>query len=112
MNFRIIIESSKGNYSKVVNGKKHKIKLYNGEILDVATHKKNGFWFVTDLETGFNIIPRSYYGFICYDFTHDISTERNALETAKFCIDEYLKSHNITFSQWRTKRLSEVNKGE
>ena len=106
MKFNIRVKNKDCKYMEV-RGKKHKLKLYNGEIIEVTTDKRMEFWFITDIETGYCVIPSSYYGFLNYDPQHDVLTERNALETAKFCIDRYLKSNNITFSQWRERRLSE-----
>ena len=36
------------------------------------------------------------------------SSEKNALKTAKFCIDRYLAENNITFAEWRIKRINQL----
>lgn len=89
-------------------GEKHELKLSNGEVIDVITDKRCKSWFVTDIESGLLLIPSRYYGFIVYDTQHDCSTEENALETAKFCIENYLKDNNITFAEMRGNRLKEI----
>ena len=93
-------------------GNKHKIKLITGEVINVVTDKRYAHWFVTDVKSGLCIVPPSYYGLLCFDDEHDVFTEKNALETTKFCVDNFLKSQNITFEQWRKERLYEINNGE
>lgn len=87
-------------------GNRHKIKLITGEVINVVTDKRDAHWFVTDVESGFCMVPPSYYGLLCFDDEHDVFTEKKALETTKFCVDNFLKSKNITFEQWRKERLS------
>lgn len=91
-------------------GNRHKIKLITGEVINVVTDKRDAHWFVTDVESGFCMVPPSYYGLLCFDYEHDVFTEKKALETTKFCVDNFLKSKNITFEQWRKERLSKLIK--
>lgn len=98
------------NQTDTIIGNRHKIKLITGEVVKVATDKRHDCWFVTDIESGLSIVSSSYYGLLCFDDEHDVFTEKNALDTAKFCVDAHLKSKNITFEEWRKERLSELIK--
>lgn len=100
----------KNNATATIIGYRHKIKLITGEVIKVATDKRYDCWFVTDIESGLSIVSPSYYGLLCFDDEHDVFTEKNALNTAKFCIDTHLTSKNITFEEWRKERLSELIK--
>lgn len=99
-------------YSEYIIGNKHKLKLITGEVLNVVTDKRQEYWFVTDVETGLLLVPRLYYGFINYDPQHDVYKERNALETAKFCINRHLTERNMTFAEMRVRRLNNLKKEE
>jgi hypothetical protein len=98
------------NKTCTIIGNRHKIKLITGEVIKVATDKRHDYWFVTDIESGLAIVSPSYYGLLCFDDEHDVFTENNALDTAKFCVDAHLKSKNISFEEWRKERLSELIK--
>lgn len=89
-------------------GNRHKIRLITGEVINVVTDKRDAHWFVTDVESGFCMVPPSYYGLLCFDDEHDVFTEKKALETTKFCVDRYLAENNITFAKWRTKRINQL----
>ena len=106
----IIRENSKTGqrYEDTIIVNRHKLKLATGEIISVGTDKRGDCWFVSDIESGLNLIYSHYYGFIEFDPVHDVYSEKNALETAKFCIDRYLAENNITFAEWRTKRIKQL----
>lgn len=95
-------------YTKTIIANRHKIKLITGETINVCTDKRGNQWFVTDVESGLLLVPSAYYGFLCYDPKHDVYKERNAIQTAKYCIDEYLKSKNTTFKQMRENRIKNI----
>ena len=110
----IIRESSKTGqrYEDTIIMNRHKLKLATGEIISVGTDKREDCWFVSDIESGLNLIYSHYYGFIEFDPLHDVYSEKNALETAKFCIDRYLDENNITFAEWRIKRIKQLKEGK
>lgn len=91
-------------------GNRHKIKLITGEVINVVTDKRYAHWFVTDVESGFCIVPPSYYGLLCLDDEHDVFTEKKALETATFAINNFLKLKNITFEKFRQDCINRNNK--
>lgn len=95
-------------YEDTIIVNRHKIQLATGETISVGTDKREDCWFVTDIESGLNVIYSHYYGFIEFDLLHNVYSEKNALETAKFCIDKYLAENNITFAEWRIKRLEQL----
>ena len=95
-------------YEDTIIVNRHKLKLATGEIISVGTDKREDCWFVSDIESGLNLIYSHYYGFIEFDPLHDVYSEKNALETAKFCIDRYLAKNNITFAEWRIKRIKQL----
>ncbi|MGN0961301.1 MAG: hypothetical protein ACI4PF_03790 [Christensenellales bacterium] len=106
----IMVNTDGTRYKKNIIGNKHTLKLCTGEKLKVVAHKEDGYnyWHITDIETGLNMVPEHYYGFIDYDDKHNAFTEKNALETAKYSIDKHLNKKKITFSEMREKRLKEV----
>lgn len=109
MKIKYLITISGGEKEEVY-GNFHILKLCSGEKIKVASHKDGDWgWHITDIETGLNLVPLRYYGFIFYeDYGYGVDTERNALNTAKFNLDKYLKEHNTTFSERREKRLKEI----
>ena len=46
---------------------RHILKLATGEIISVGTDKRGDCWFVSDIESGLNLIYSHYYGFIEFD---------------------------------------------
>lgn len=113
MKKKLMITMEKGTgekYTKIIIGNRHKIKLCTGEIINVLTDKRDKQWFVTEVETGLNLVPDSYYGFLCYDTEHDIYKEKNALETAKYCLNLIIQFKKKSFKEILENRIKHLNK--
>lgn len=97
-----------------IEGKAHKIKLDNGEVVKVFTHKNieykigetsDEYWCVSDTETGLQIAGYfEYYSFIDrYGYEND---EKVLLRIAKQKLDEATK--DISYIDFRNARLKRV----
>lgn len=100
---------TKDNSAMVIEGNRHKIKLESGEVIDVITDKRDIHpeggpqWFVTHIDSGFNIVPPRYYYYphIIWDNDIDLepTTEKNALEIAEHTFNTIYRTQNKTFAQ-------------
>lgn len=95
---------------KEIVGNAHKIKLANGEVIDVYTHKETTkdnkkYWCVSDAKTGMQIAGfYEYFSFIDY-FDYE-NKEKTLLRIAKAKLDEVTKK--TKYEEFRNKRLAQI----
>ena len=95
-------------------GNKHKIKLSNGEIINVATTKEGDliygtWWNVSDIDSGLLIVC---YNPSPYDYLskHTNNTERGALLLAKDTLNFAIKDKQCSYKELLNKRFKNVEK--